>query len=156
MASKKKVVVYKTPVPYSPIDNTPVVQAKEYQKSFLDFLRERGLIQSAFISFQGSATNVLYTCPVGEVFYLTHVSMALANDAAISLPTVDFGINDATIIATITSGKPDGTSANITQEFSNPIRLTAGQTLTIRNNRANCWIRIGFIGYQISEALSRL
>lgn len=145
--------VFKPATAISSKNNTPVVQAEGYIKTFLDFLRERGILRSGFLSFQGSATNTLYTAPAGKVFYLTSISVALQNDAAISIPTCDVMLENS-IILTIGAGKADGNHESVTVDFSIPIRLNSGKALTVYNNRANCWVRIAYMGFEVEEALS--
>lgn len=122
----------------------------KFSPSFFEWLSVRGKLISGFKSIE-NAEEVLYTVPTGKIFFLLGISLASANDALLlSLPTLDLRI-DSIPIATVSCGKLDGANGNMAMSFSIPITIRTTQKLIIESNRADCWLRGTYLGYEIDE-----
>lgn len=143
-------IAYKPVEPFVEKNKTPYIQP---QKTFLDFLRENGKLTHGFLSFQGSATNTLYTCPANYHFYLTSLSVVVQNSAVITIPTIDILLDNAVILTTGAGTAADAHESTII-DLSLPLKLLTGKKIECYNNRANCWVRIAYIGYLIPSNLS--
>jgi len=121
----------------------------KFMPSYYEWISARGKVVNGFKSVTDS-TSTLYTVPENKVFFLISISMMSVNDAAISISNSDFEVDDVPAL-TIQSGKSATGVGNESISFSIPMRLEAGKTLKIRSNRANCWVRCCYFGYEVDK-----
>jgi len=124
-----------------------VILPPKFMPSFYEWLSVKGKFITGFKSIENNDI-ILYTVPANKVFYLTFVSMAAGNTGAISLPTIDFEVDNVPTL-TVQSGTAATGVGNTSLSFVPPIKLSSTRTLKVRSNKANCWVRCCYGGFEI-------
>lgn len=120
-----------------------------FRQDRIDFIRENGNLIAVSDVATGNTTKILHTVSANSIFYLLVVAFGGDNNNASADVTAWFQINASELFPLLI----DGDTVNNSQiTFSNPIKLTAGETISIKSNNGNLLVRGGIVGYEILEA----
>ena len=120
-----------------------------FEQDRIAFIIENGNLIAVSGVATGNTTATIHTVADNSVFYLLVASFSGDNNNASADVTAWFQINAVEIFPLMI----DGSTVNNSQiTFSNPIKLSAGDTIQIKSNNGNLLVRGGIIGYEILEA----
>lgn len=126
----------------------------KFMPSLYEWLSIKGKIIHGYKSINDDV-ELLYKVPKGKVFFLVSVNLMAGNTGLVSLGTLDFEINDIPILTVQAGTSTDGVgylgAGNTSVSFSIPYKMRSTETIKIRSNRVNSWIRGCFFGYEVDE-----
>ena len=129
------------------------VQATQDRISFeqdrIAFIIENGTLITASAVATANNTVAIHTVAADSIFYLLVASFGGDNNNATADVVAWFRIAGTRVFPLFIDGD---TVDNSQITFSNPIKLTAGQTVEIESNNSNLLVRGGVIGYEILES----
>ena len=94
-----------------------------------------------------SSTSTIYTVPTGKVFYLISTSMSIKNTTANSV--TGFVLIGQVSILTISCEATNGKTANLSNSYSTPIKLVAGEQMKGQVFGGGNTGQVTFQGYEV-------
>lgn len=125
-------------------------QATLIPQDRLSFIIDKGDLINVSAVAVASTTVAIHTVNTGKVFFLIVIVFGGDNNNATADVIAWLQINGVRTFPLFIDGD---TVDNMSISFSNPIKLTEGQTVSIESNNANLLVRGGIVGYEIDSKL---
>lgn len=134
-------VAYKPTTKYSPKNNTPLIQEKEYQPTFSEWAAKNRFQVCKGAVIVGAGNSTLYSVPQGFNMFVTGFSISsfIMGGGTSFLALASGGVSGTDINFGALSGVDLGgpVSSSMDRTFINPIKINSGAAIVVESNIPN-------------------